>query len=166
MLDSKRPGLVLTVFPSGVRTWSVRYFAEGKGWRFVIGKWPTLSIDKARKLATKHLQDVANGTNPQADRLQQRMKVALGLDKAETVAFAWAQYEKKHVERKLKPSTAREIKRIGELHVLPKIGKRNIAEVTPKECKALVEKVIEHARSAATERKPSFMPFSIGASTN
>jgi hypothetical protein len=53
----------------------------------VIGKWPTLSIDKARKLATKYLQDEANGNDPQAERLQQRMKVALGLDKAESVAF-------------------------------------------------------------------------------
>lgn len=111
----------------------------------MIGKWPTLSIDKARKLATKYLQDEANGNDPQAERLQQRKKVALGLDKAESVAFVWREYERKHIDKKLKPLSVREIKRIGAKDILPKIGKRNIAEVTPRECKALVKKVIEHA---------------------
>ena len=69
--------------------------------RFILGKCPTLSIDKARKIATKTLQDVANGTNPQADRVQQRMKVALGLDRAEMVAATWQAYIKKHVNRSL-----------------------------------------------------------------
>ena len=131
--------------PSGLKVWNVRYFTEGKPWRYRLGAWPTLSIDAARRAATKTLQDVANGTNPQADRLQQRIKHALGLDRAETVAFAWAQYERKHVDKKLKASTAHEIRRIGKLHILPKIGKRNMAEVTPREVKAIVERVAETA---------------------
>ena len=145
VLDSRRPGLYLTVMPTGLKVWNVRYYVDGKAWRYRLGAWPTFGIDAARRAATNTLQAVANGTNPQADRLQQRIKHALGLDRAETVAFAWAQYERKHVNKKLKPSTAREIRRIGKLHILPRIGKRNLAEVTPRECKALVERVAEHA---------------------
>ena len=102
---------------------------------------------------------MANGSNPQAEKAAQRIKVALGLDRAETVAFAWGQYERNHVDKKLKPSTGREIKRIGKLHILPKIGKRNLAEVTPKECKALMERWSHTRRSAAIELKPSFTHF-------
>ena len=107
--------------------------------RFILGKCPTLSIDKARKIVTKTLQDVANGTNPQANRVQQRMKIALGLDRAEMVAATWQTYIKKHANRNLTASTARKIKRIGEKHILPRIGKSNVAGVTPREGKGLVD---------------------------
>jgi integrase len=149
VIDDKRPGLVLVILPTGIRTWAVRWFADGKQWRFTLGRYPTISADKARKLATDTLQAVAHGKNPQADRVQQRMKVALGLDRAESVAATWQSYLKKHVNRNLKASTAREIKRIGDKHILPRIGKLKVAEVTPRECKGLVDKVAAHAQVGA-----------------
>jgi len=143
--DSRCPGLHLVVQPTGIKTWQARYRADGRGWRYVIGKYPKVPIEAARKAALKVFQQVANGDNPQGDRAAQRIKVALGLHKAETVGWNWSRYVKLHVEKKLKPLTAREIKRIGDKHILPKIGKRNIGEVTARECKAVVDKVAKHA---------------------
>jgi len=145
VIDDKRPGLVLVTLPTGIRTWAIRWFADGKQYRYTLGRYPTISVDKARKLATSQLSEIAGGANPQLDRIAERTKKALGLDAAEKVAFAWGRYEAKHVNTKLKASTAREIKRIGKLHILPRIGKMKLGDVTGREIKALVDRVAASA---------------------
>lgn len=157
--DDKRPGLVLVTLPTGIRTWAIRWFADGKQYRFTLGRYTTLSVDAARRLATKHLQDIAHGANPQLDRIAERTKRALGLDKAESVAWAWSQYEESHVDTKLKPTTARELKRIGRLHILPKIGKHKLSAVSAREVKALVRTVAKTAPVGANRTQAVLSAF-------
>jgi integrase len=143
--DDKITGLALAVFPSSVKSWTLRYTIKGKVWRQTLGKYPAISIQNARRIATNVLREVAHGKNPQQEKVEARQRRALGLDRDDTFATAWADYIAKHVTKKLKPSTSREIQRIGTKLVLPKIGKRMLKEISPREVKALISLIANHA---------------------
>lgn len=60
--DHQVTGLRLTVFPSGVKTWSLRYTVAVVGGfadrRLTIGNYPTIGLDDARKVADAAKRDV------------------------------------------------------------------------------------------------------------
>ena len=143
--DDKITGLSLAVFPSGVKSWTVRYTVKGKVWRQTLGRWPIIDLQTARRLATEAHRQVAAGSNPQKEKIEARQRRALGLDREDTFATAWTDYIKNYVTKKLKPSTTKEIQRIGTKLVIPRIGKRDLKDITPREVKVLVSKIAEHA---------------------
>ncbi len=73
-------GLRLTVFPSGIKTWSLRYDVAGQDRRFTIGPYSEngISLDKARKLAAAELIRVKSGHDPAKEKAEARRKSAAG----------------------------------------------------------------------------------------
>lgn len=77
--DDKHIGLILRVSPAtkkspkGRKTWSLSYRnAHGKQQRYTIGIWPNVKLDRARKLASAKLGEVAGGTDIQAEKKEER----------------------------------------------------------------------------------------------
>lgn len=56
--------LMVTVFPSGKKTWSVRYRSDGKRVKMKLGDYPNLTLSDARRKAKDVLVSVADGENP------------------------------------------------------------------------------------------------------
>ena len=66
--DTLVSNLMVTVFPSGKKTWSVRYRSDGKRVKMKLGDYPSLGLGDARRKAKDVLHSVADGENPAYDK--------------------------------------------------------------------------------------------------
>lgn len=68
LTDAK--GLYLYIAPSGTKTWRYRYTIAGKESVYVIGEYPALSLEAARKERAEMREKVKAGTNLAEERRQ------------------------------------------------------------------------------------------------
>jgi len=63
--DAVVPGLYLIVQPTGTKSWAVRYRIGRETKKFTLrGRYPVLSLAKAREAARTALESVADGKDP------------------------------------------------------------------------------------------------------
>ena len=70
--DTLVSNLLVTVYPSGKKSWSVRYSSDGKRIKMKLGEYPALALSEARNKAKDALVAVFEGTNPSYEK--QRIK--------------------------------------------------------------------------------------------
>ncbi len=70
--DTTTSGLALCITPRDKRTFCLYKWANGRPVRMVIGKFPELTVEQARKKAREMLVDLANGKDLQAARTASR----------------------------------------------------------------------------------------------
>jgi integrase len=70
--------LLLAVTPAGTKTFYLYKRIEGRPERLLLGRFPDISIENARKLATAAKGDIATGANPQKDKRAIRDEMAFG----------------------------------------------------------------------------------------
>ena len=68
LTDAK--GLFLHIAPSGKKTWRYRYTINGKESTYVIGEYPVMSLEAARKERAEMREKVKTGSNPAIERRQ------------------------------------------------------------------------------------------------
>lgn len=92
--DAKRPGLVLRVSSSGTMAWSLRYRDKvtGKVERLTLGRYPTVSLAKAREIVDKRIGGIAEGENPRAAQRRARAEHAAGISFDELAERFLAEY--------------------------------------------------------------------------
>lgn len=130
-------GLVLEVMPSGSKIWRYRYSLHGKQQPLVtIGEYGPVSLPEARERARKYAAIVANGVSPVADARHDR-----GTDKAcDTVSEFAAVWFAAEIEGRSE-SYRRTTRRALEKDVLPAIGNKRLADVTPGDVLAICDKI-------------------------
>src|SRR5271166_475636 len=130
---SEVPGFGCVLYPSGRRSFVVQYRNQSrKEHRVVLGRYGALTVDQARTKARQLLSDVALGKDPLEERQAEREAAP-----APTVAGAAARYVEEHLVPKRKERSIREIRRIITVYILPRLGDRPVADVTPGEVDAL-----------------------------
>lgn len=67
-------GLYLEVKPNGVKAWRYRFKLDGKESLFALGEYPSTSLAEAREKCEAARKLVKQGTNPAANRLQEKIK--------------------------------------------------------------------------------------------
>jgi integrase len=75
--DSKTPGLLLAITPSGHKSFYCYRKVNGRPERILLGPWPDLTVENARKAAAVVNGRIAKGENPQADRRKARGTMTL-----------------------------------------------------------------------------------------
>jgi len=121
--DEQVPGFGVRVMPSGVRSYLVQYRnAQGRSRRITIGKHGPVTADGARAKARRILDAVRDGKDPVAER-------RAFLD-APMVNDLLDRYLTEHVEKRNRPRTRDEVRRLVERHVRPQLGKQKVAAVT------------------------------------
>jgi integrase len=136
-------GLCLRVFPSGKATWTYRYRPRDGGARrrVRLGEYPSLGLSEARKRADRERGDVANGTDPQAERKLKR--------NAPTLAALIEKYLTEEVEGKKKPSTVVLYRNYLRNLVGASLGAKKAAAVTRGDVGALHREIGSRAPVAA-----------------
>lgn len=134
--DHVIPGLMLrargTPDAPGVKSWHYWYVFEGRERRPKIGEFPTVGIEDAREAAKALARDIAKGIDPSAERQARR--------EAPTVADLVELYERV-IFPDLSARTREEYARNLRLHVLPRLGRERVAEVTTEQINALLDAV-------------------------
>lgn len=156
IMDDELPGFGLRVEPTGVKTYFVRYRANGGGRKapqrlMTIGRHGPLTPDEARKQARRLLGSVAKGDDPAGDRTAVRREM--------TVAELVKLYEEEgcFVQRgmrqgqPMKPTTKRFTLARLRHHVVPQLGKRRVSEIGPGDIERFVAEV-QQGRTARDER--------------
>ena len=121
--DEALTGYGCKITPVGGRVYIVQYRTGGRLRRYTIGKhgdpW---TPDQARREAARLLREVATGRDPAEAKAAGR--------KAPTLADLAERFLSDHVETKTKARTAAEYRRLLDLHVLPVLGRRKVAQIT------------------------------------
>lgn len=121
-------GLYLEVNPSGSKIWKMLARLNGKQVRMTFGNYPALSLNEARKKRLEAQEQIANGINP-----NEAKKAAIAAEKARSEntfeKIAVRMVDSKSVTDKHKQKILRGL----QLHIFPRFGAMNIADIKPKE---------------------------------
>ena len=131
--DTRWPGFGVRVSPAGRKSWVVMYRFHGRVRRVTIGPYPYVSLADARAKAKALVRQVFQGTDPAAEKAAERL--------AETFAQLAAEYLERHA--KPRKRTWREDERILKRELLPHWGKMKAKEVTRRDVRLLIDRVVE-----------------------
>lgn len=162
--DSVVQGLRLVIQPSGARSWILRFRQGGKQHKLTLGTFEKLKLADARAAAREMLRTVAAGRNPAHEKKEARAKIVS--EKAELFAEVYEEYAKRYLDKKLKPSTAAEVKRIFEKNIKPVLGKFKLRDITKTHIINLLDDVADNGAPVLANRVLShlinFFRFCIG----
>ena len=87
--------LFLLVKRSGSKLWRLRFRYAGKYQEMALGKYPSISLSEARKLAEEARASLINGINPMDERRERKRAKTASKDKLfETIALKWWEQQK------------------------------------------------------------------------
>jgi integrase len=76
--DEKEKGLVLAVTPAGTKTFYLYKRVDNRPERILLGRFPDISVENARKAALNAKGEIAGGKNPQKERRAIRAEMTFG----------------------------------------------------------------------------------------
>jgi integrase len=128
--DSRVPGLVLRIQPTGHRSWRYFYARHRACW-YHIGNAASIAITEARKIAIDLAARVARGEDPAADRAAERS--------ADTFAQLAADYVASYAKRNNK--SYRQAEALVARYLLPKWSKLKAADITRQDVRAALKRI-------------------------
>ena len=151
--SDKADGLVLVVFPSGRKSWAVRYRNDaGKQRKVTLGPVDRLSLGDARNAAKKLMLRIAKGDDPAAKSKSDDAS-------AMTVKIA---SERFMIDRRAqdKNRAADEVQRQFNAYILPAIGESVLSKVTgPQVRKIVLARVADGSRIMANRVHATLAKF-------
>lgn len=132
--DAQLPGFGVRIYPTGKKVYCYRYRTnDGARRRINLGAHGPLTVEMARSKALEAAARVANGEDPAAEKREARQ--------APRVSELIERFLEEHVERRLKPGTAAEYRRICRRYILPGLGTLRVRDVTPSEIATALRKL-------------------------
>lgn len=127
--DDQLPGFGVRLYPSGRKSFVLRYRARGQQRSYTLGRFGELTLQEARDEALEQLRIIRNGGDPAAERKSYHQ--------APTVADLAERFMDEHARLKKKPKSIRGDERNWRLHVLPRLGRRKVVDITRADVSAL-----------------------------
>jgi integrase len=129
--DTKQPGLVLRVQPTGHRAFKVVYSFRGRPRWWHVGDVGRVGLGDARRMARRVLLDVAEGKDPVAERRAERG--------SGTFAELAQRYVDEHAKRKNR--SWRQADYLVRKHLLPRWGKLEAKSIGRADVRAAIAKI-------------------------
>ena len=132
-------GMYLLLKPDGGRYWRMNYRYEGKRKTLALGVYPEISLFDARLRREDARQLLANGADPGAVRRDaKRAKVEAARANNETFEAIGRDWM---VRQDVAEVTANKTRWILETFLFPELGRRPIAEITPRQLLDVLRKI-------------------------
>jgi len=139
IFDSGCRGLYLNVYPSGRKSWSVRYRFGGIPRNLTLDGFPSLA--QARIAATKALAAVAQGKDPAAAKQEgRRMDHARGAD---TIEHWAALFIERHAKKHTRPNSWKQTVHVFDDYILPAWRGRLARDIKRKDVRELLEGIAD-----------------------
>ncbi|HEV8579569.1 MAG TPA: tyrosine-type recombinase/integrase [Thermoanaerobaculia bacterium] len=151
MTDGAVPGLALRVFPTGSKSWFLRYGPREARRRIVLGPYPALSLESARNKAREL---VAGVRIKDRDPMSERKAARAARRKAESATFEALAvcYLEEHAKRRKRLRAWKEDERKLRVEVLPVWGSRPAAEIRRTDVRSLLERIAEERGGVCANR--------------
>jgi len=120
--DEELAGFGVRIYPSGRKSFVAAFRLKGRQRFATLGRVGEMTPDQARTHAMQVLYQARQGQDPGLGR-RARDTEPLMADLAE-------RYLREHAGPKKKASIARQDQRVWEIHILPVLGKRRVADIT------------------------------------
>lgn len=132
-------GLYLLIHPNGSKYWQIRYrFAGKERPPLSLGKYPELTLAKAREKRSEVRKLLSNGIDPHSQRKQEKLAEQFkNKNSFEVVATEW---HHRNRPRWTKDHAVTVWQRL-ENHVFPLLRSRPVAEITPLELLTVLQKI-------------------------
>jgi integrase len=141
--DGRTPGFGVRVSARGTKTFFV-LGRHGSGFRRVtLGRYPTLSLEKARRRANDALNTLSDGIDPQQEKRAARIRQD---DQFKAVI---ATYVETYCKRHNRPNTANETERLLNAVFIPKWSTRKITEVGKADVVSVVDGIMAEGKPSA-----------------
>lgn len=135
---SDERGMFLQVTPKGQKYWRLKYRYAGKEKLLALGVYPEISLKEARELRDKARALIRQNIDPVAERHAQKAHREFeGKNNFATVAMHWLEKEQPHWSE----SHAKRVKRAIEKDLIPTLGNKSIATITPPELLKTLRKI-------------------------
>ncbi|MBU6299226.1 MAG: integrase arm-type DNA-binding domain-containing protein, partial [Alphaproteobacteria bacterium] len=161
---SDSEGLHVLVSPRGSKLWRMAYRFDGKQKSLALGKYPSVSLQKARQARDTAKELLQDGKDPcEVRKARKQQRLAAAANTFELVANEWFEINQPGW---VESYSSRLRSRLDE-DLLPHLGKRPIAEIEPIEVLEVIRKV---ERRGAVEMARRIMQmasaiFSYGVAT-
>lgn len=144
--DPALAGLYLVVQPSGAKSWAVRYRHAGKPRKLTLGRWPIMTIAAARAAATEALERIDHGADPAGEKAAAKRAAPTRRD---TFAALLDLYDRRHLSRL---RSGAQVRRALEIHALPAWGETEIAEISRRDVRDLLDEIVEAGHATTANR--------------
>jgi integrase len=142
-------GLFLLITPTGSKYWRLRYFFGDKEKLLALGVYPDISLADARERRAQARKVLAAGNDPgETKKAAKRLATIKNANSFELVAREWLE-KRKHEWASI--TTETKLDRL-QRHILPKLGPRPIADITPPEVLAML-RIVEDRGTLETARR-------------
>lgn len=156
--DGQVPGLELRVSANGRKVWSYRYRTlAGVQRRMTLGIFPSVDVGDARAAALTALGVIAGGGDPANDKRKAKAaeanrKIRSFDDLADDYLAACETGRWRPKNKTKRASTLADETATLKRHVRPKIGKRDLAEITRRDVRQLLAKMFDSGIGARTNK--------------
>lgn len=172
--DALLPGLYLVIQPSGSRAFALRYRDHNDDGRHVKltlgpaavgdrqaaradGELPTLgaplTLAEARELGRALKTKVIAGAAPHVEKREQYRKQEAGvLSREDELAAIIEEFLERHVRRRLRPTTIRDMEGMFRRYVLPAWGRRHLDEIRRADVVELLDQLVDEGKGATSNR--------------
>lgn len=138
-------GLFYEYTETGVKRWLYRYKINGKNGKFILGRYPELSLAEARKVHQQAKQLVKQGINPSQEKRRKKLE-NIERDRREkdqrknsfqNVALDWIEQQ----QGGWKPSHTAHVQNSLKRNVFPKIGNQPVDQISPPEILKIIRSI-------------------------
>ncbi len=143
--DAAYPGLALRVTAKGVKSWTYFGRVHGRLRRVTLGRWPDLTLAKAREKAGEASDAMRGGGDPTAEK---RRAKASPRDRDDVVAVIADWLARDQAGNRSKGEVARVMRR----DVLPQWKGRRIADISRRDCIELIDAIADRGAVAMARR--------------
>jgi integrase len=137
--DETVTGLALRVSAKGAKAWTLMYTANGRRVRMTLGRYPAISLARARSLAMEAQQGLASGHDPRHG------------DSRMTVADLTASYITRHL---VSLRSAGDVERRMRRNIIPIIGSVPLADLHRRDATRVIDAIA--SRGAPVEAAHAF----------
>jgi integrase len=147
--DTTLPGFGLRVAAAGRKSWQVFYRVNGKQVRETLGTLATVpEVAAARALARQSMQKAQAGINPAAERQ--------AIERA-TLGAVLDRYLERYAAKRMRPDYYKETRRALDVDVRPALGAKPIGEVTRREIRELLERIVDRGSPSHANHVLSYL---------
>jgi integrase len=150
--DTAHPGLALRVTARGVKSWSYIARVNGKWKRATLGRWPKLTLAKARAAAGEAAETMAAGVDPLVARRAANAAAAFAnRDTVESVVNEWLRRDQAGNR------SHDEVKRAMERDVLSAWHDRRIQDITRRDVIELIDSIQDRGAAIMARRTLAYI---------